>query len=107
MNTDWIDVCAVDELPPGDYKVIETGGTFIAVVHCEGGFHAVEDICTHDGAELTGGTIEGCEIICPRHGARFDLKSGAVLAPPAYEAITVFPTRVENGIIQVRDNRWD
>lgn len=107
MAGDWIDVCPVDELPQGAYTVVEDGGTFIAVVHCEGGFYAVEDICTHDGAELTGGTIEGCQIVCPRHGARFDLKTGAVLAPPAYEPIPVFPTRVENGVIQVRDNRWD
>ncbi|MDH3768790.1 MAG: ferredoxin, partial [Gammaproteobacteria bacterium] len=55
--------------------------------------------------ELTGGPIEGDEIICPRHGARFCLRTGAALTPPAYDDVTVFPVRVENGRIQVLDDR--
>jgi len=55
----------------------------IAVARSGGAYFAIEDICTHDGAELTGGAIEGTEIICPRHGARFCLRTGEALSPPA------------------------
>ena len=55
---------------------------------------------------LTGGCIEGCEIICPRHGARFDIKTGEALTPPAYEPVATLPVRVENGMVQVMDDRW-
>jgi len=102
---EWIDVTAADALSPGDFEVVESGDTLIAVFNINGEFHAIEDICTHDGEELTGGPVEGDEIICPRHGARFCLRTGAALTPPAYEDVTVFPVRVENGRIQVRDNR--
>ena len=71
----------------------------------DGDFYAIEDICTHDGGELTGGIIEGHEIECPRHGARFDIRTGAVLCPPAYEPTAKFPVRVEDGIVYTRDDR--
>ena len=58
-------------------------------------------------AQLTGGTVEGDQIVCPRHGARFCIRTGAALCAPAYEPTDTFPVRVENGEIQVRDDRWD
>ncbi|HET6724536.1 MAG TPA: non-heme iron oxygenase ferredoxin subunit [Gammaproteobacteria bacterium] len=104
---DWIDVSAAAELPPGKFAITDFGDIEIAVINVGGTFYAIEDVCTHDGGELTGGTIEGDQIECPRHGARFCIRTGAVLAPPAYEDIATFPCRVENGIVQVRDNRDD
>jgi 3-phenylpropionate/trans-cinnamate dioxygenase ferredoxin subunit len=74
----------------------------IAVARSGEEFFAVEDICTHDGAELTGGAVEGAEIVCPRHGARFCLRTGRALTPPAYEPIRVFETRVTDGHVWVR-----
>jgi 3-phenylpropionate/trans-cinnamate dioxygenase ferredoxin subunit len=56
---------------------------------------------------LTGGAVEGDVVICPRHGARFCIRTGKVLAPPAYEDVVVFPVRIEAGVVQVRDDRWD
>jgi len=103
--SEWIDVSAEDGLRPGEFEVVESGNTLIAVFNVNGDLHAIEDICTHDGEELTGGPIEGDEIICPRHGARFCLRTGAALTPPAYDDVTVFPVRVENGRIQVLDDR--
>lgn len=100
---DWIDVAAADALKPGEFEVVESGETLIAVFNVDGEYCAIEDICTHDGEELTGGPVDGDEIICPRHGARFCLRTGAALTPPAYDDVTVFPVRVENGRIQVRD----
>jgi 3-phenylpropionate/trans-cinnamate dioxygenase ferredoxin subunit len=105
--SDWVDVARVNELNPGDYRVVDVDDVEIAVINCEGRFCAIEDVCTHDGGVLTGGEIEGCQIECPRHGARFDIKTGKALSAPAYEPVATFPVRVEDGIVQVRDNRVD
>lgn len=105
--SDWIDVAATVDLPPGSYRVVEAEGVAIAVFNVDGEFHAVEDVCTHDFSELTGGCVEGTQIVCPRHGARFDLRTGEALTPPAYEPIAVLPVRIVDDMVQVRDDRWD
>jgi 3-phenylpropionate/trans-cinnamate dioxygenase ferredoxin subunit len=104
---DWVDVAKADEFGPGEYRVVDIDDVEIAVINCEGCFYAIEDVCTHDGGELTGGEIDGCQIECPRHGARFDIKTGEALTPPAYEPVASFPVRIEDGVVQVRDDRWD
>jgi 3-phenylpropionate/trans-cinnamate dioxygenase ferredoxin component len=103
----WVDVAGTGELPPGTHRLVEVDGASVAVFNLDGTYYAIEDVCTHDGGILTGGPVEGDQIVCPRHGARFSIKTGAVLAPPAYEAIATFPVRVDAGRIQVRDARWD
>lgn len=103
----WTRVGAASELVPGSWQVVDVDGARIAVVNVDGSFHAIEDVCTHDGGELTGGQLCGYEITCPRHGARFDVRTGAALCAPAYEATAVFPIRIEDGEVYVRDDRWD
>lgn len=105
--SEWVDVEAVDALPPGGRAVADVDGVMVAVFNVDGRFHAIEDICPHDGGELASGCLEGEEIECPRHGARFNVRTGKVLCPPAYEDVAVFPTRVVNDVVQVRDDRWD
>lgn len=105
--SDWIVVADADALKPGEVRVVDADGTAIAVFNVAGEFFALEDVCTHDGGQLTGGCIEGGEVVCPRHGARFSIRSGEALTPPAYEPTAVFPVRIEGGQIQVRDDRWD
>ena len=105
--SDWINVARQDEFPPGDWRSLDVDGTQVAVFNLSGEYHAIEDQCTHDGGTLTGGAIDGEQIVCPRHGARFSIRTGAVLAPPAYEPVATFPVRIENGMVQVRDARWD
>jgi 3-phenylpropionate/trans-cinnamate dioxygenase ferredoxin subunit len=105
--SDWIRVCTTAELLPGEFRVVYDGDVAIAVFNVDGAHYAIEDVCTHDGGELAGGTIDGYEIECPRHGARFDIRTGAVLAPPAYEPTAAFPVKVENGVVYTRDDRWD
>lgn len=105
--SDWIDVIDQNALADGEHVVVDVDGTDVAVFKIEDRFYAIEDVCTHDGAEIASGELDGCEIVCPRHGARFCVKTGAVKAPPAYEDIDTFPVRIENGRVQVRDNRWD
>lgn len=105
--SEWIKVAACAELVPGSWHVLDVDGAQVAVVNVAGEFFAIEDVCTHDGGELTGGTLCGYEIECPRHGARFDLRTGAALCAPAYEPTAVFPIRIEDGVVWVRDDRWD
>ena len=105
--TDWVDVCAENALANGENIIIDVDGTDVAIFKIDEQFYAIEDVCSHDGAEIASGELEGDEIICPRHGARFCVKTGAVKCAPAYEDIATFPIRIEQGRIEVRDNRWD
>ena len=97
----WTRVCARDEMAPGEHRVVDADGTMIAVFNIDGHHYAIEDVCTHDGGRLTGGPREGCRLVCPRHGAAFDLRTGAVLAPPAYGPLTTFAVREANDRIEV------
>ena len=105
--SDWISVAKLGELAPGSHRVVDVDGAAVVVFNLGGEYYAIEDVCTHDGGQLTGGSIEGGEIVCPRHGARFSIRTGEALTAPAYEPVPKFPVRVENGVIQVRDDRWD
>lgn len=104
MN-DWVRVCATNELLPGEFQVAWDGDTAIAVFNIDGELYAIEDVCTHDGGELAGGPIEGFEIECPRHGARFDLRTGEALCAPAYLPTAKFPVKIEDGAVWTRDDR--
>ncbi len=98
----WLDVANIDELPPGARRVIDMDGIAVAVFNLDGEYFAIQDICPHDGGDLANGVVEeGDVIVCPRHGARFSIKTGTVLGPPAYEDIRTFPVRVSDGKIQV------
>ncbi len=103
--SDWVYVAARYELAPGEFRVVFDGDTAIAVFNVDGAFHAVEDVCTHDGGDLAGGCVDGFAVECPRHGARFDLRTGAVLAPPAVVPIVVMPVRVDADGVWTRDPR--
>jgi 3-phenylpropionate/trans-cinnamate dioxygenase ferredoxin subunit len=97
----WVDAGLTDDIADGEAKSIVVGRRMIAVVRTGESYFAIEDICTHDGAPLTGGEIEGDQIICPRHGARFCLRTGEALTPPAYEPVRVFKIKIENGHLWV------
>ncbi len=111
--SDWVDVANVNAFPAGEVRLLDVDDVPIAIVNAQGEYYALEDVCTHDGSPLLGcalapeEVIEGATLICPRHGARFCMKTGAALSPPAYEPIAIFPTRVDNGVLQVRDDRQD
>jgi len=105
--SDWIDVARSDELADGEWRVVDADGTRVAVFRLGDDYYAIEDVCTHDGGELASGCLDGDVIVCPRHGARFSVRTGVALSAPAYEPTAVFPVRVEQGVVQVRDDRWD
>jgi 3-phenylpropionate/trans-cinnamate dioxygenase ferredoxin subunit len=97
----WLDVASTDELTPGSRRVIDVDGIDVVVFNLDGEFFAVRDVCPHDGGDLAKGALEGEVIICPRHGARFSIRTGAVLGPPAYEDLRTFPLRVADGKVQI------
>ena len=104
---DWVRVGPTADLLPGEYCVVYDGDTPIAVFNIDGDLYAIEDVCTHDGGILTGGPIDGCIITCPLHGATFDIRSGEALTAPAYEPTASFPVRIQDGMVQTKDDRWD
>lgn len=99
--THWINVALVRDFPQGSWQVVTRENQIILVVNVAGEFFAMEDVCTHDGGILSDGALEGDEFACPRHGAKFCVKTGAVTAPPAYEDVRTFPVRIENDMVQV------
>ena len=105
--SDWIDVAGVDEFGPNECKTALMRGVEVDVFNIQGGFFAIEDECSHEANPLSDGTVEGDAVICAKHGARFSLRNGEALSPPAYEPVATFPVRIRDGRVQVRDNRWD
>ena len=97
----WVDVGAADSVTERASLSTEIDGYPVVVVRCGAELFAVEDRCTHDGESLTGAEIEECQIICPRHFAHFDLRTGEALPPPAYEPLRTFKVRQEDGRILV------
>lgn len=100
----WHPVAPAASIADGDYAQIELDAQLIAVFNIHGTFYAIDDLCTHDGGELAGGAIEGDVVICPRHGARFCLRTGAALTPPAYEPVRTYETRVNDGIVEIHSD---
>ena len=106
MN-EWVTVARVAEFGSGERRVVELDDTQVVVFKLGGQYYAIEDVCTHDGGRLTGGAVEGDQIVCPRHSARFCIRTVAALSAPACEPTSTFPVRMQDGVIQVRDDRWD
>jgi 3-phenylpropionate/trans-cinnamate dioxygenase ferredoxin component len=100
----FVKVATRAELPAGSKKLIEIDGRAIAVFNVDGGFHAIDDVCTHDGGPLAEGELIGCEIECPRHGARFDVRTGRPLCMPAIEPVTVHAAELRGEDIYVATN---
>lgn len=100
-NDRFIKVATRAELPPGGKKLIEVEGRAIAVFHCNEAFYAIDDVCTHDGGPLAEGDLIGCEIRCPRHGARFDVRTGKALSMPAFEPVATHAVEIRGDDIYV------
>jgi len=99
--TRYFTVAQVSEIGPGQRDVFDVNETYVAVFNVGGVYYAIEDICTHDDGPLVEGDVEGFEIECPRHGARFDVRTGQATRMPAVEPVRWFPVRVEGNDIQV------
>jgi 3-phenylpropionate/trans-cinnamate dioxygenase ferredoxin subunit len=95
-------VATRSELQPGQRKLIDVDGRAIALFNVDGSFHAIDDVCTHDGGPLAEGELKGCEIQCPRHGARFDVRTGRALSMPAIEPVATHPVEMRGDDVFVR-----
>lgn len=98
---EFVEIAPADQIPVGERLFIEVAGKSIVLINLAGKLFAIGDICTHDNGPVGDGEIEESEIICPRHGARFDLRSGKVTALPAYVDIPAYPVRVVNGVVEI------
>lgn len=101
----YVRVFAERELVDGQMRCVEIDGRAVLVCRTRDGLHAVDAICTHAFARLDEGRLRGYRLICPLHGASFDVRSGAVLGPPATESLRSYASRATDGYIAVRLTR--
>jgi len=94
-------VARVNEIPLGTTRRVEIDGEAVLLCNVSGTFYAIEDTCTHDGGELDQGFLDDCRIMCPRHGAFFDVRTGAALTLPAVLPVRTYAVRVEGNQIFV------
>jgi len=100
-DLEFVPVAKLKELPNGERLFIEIDDHPIVVFNIAGGIFAIGDVCSHDEGPLGEGVVEGFEVVCPRHGARFDIRTGKVLSLPAFIDIPAYPVRVEGEEILV------
>ena len=99
----WVVVCPVEELPPDEMKLLDAGLIAVGVYNVGGELHALEDRCSHDDGPLCEGDWDPEEgvVVCPRHGANFDIRTGRPLTLPAFEPVETYPVRVEGEMVEV------
>jgi nitrite reductase/ring-hydroxylating ferredoxin subunit len=98
---DFVKVAKTTEIEPGQSRLVDVKGKQIALFNVGGEYFALDNACTHEEGPLAEGEISGHTVICPWHGATFDVRSGEVLGPPAYEAVARFSVRVTGTDIEV------
>ncbi len=101
MRRGFVRVASAGAVQPGTVASFEIGGQRIAVCNVGGRFYAVEDVCTHDGASFGRAELDGDEITCPRHGAAFDVRTGAVTRLPAAVPVRTYNVRQQGDDIEV------
>jgi 3-phenylpropionate/trans-cinnamate dioxygenase ferredoxin subunit len=98
---EFVEITPLDQLPAGERLFVEVGGRSIVIFNLAGKLFAIGDICSHDNGPVGDGDIEENDVICPRHGARFDIRTGKVTSLPAIVDIPAYPLRVVNGMIEL------
>ena len=88
-------MAAVSDVPAGDVRVVQCGERSLAVSNIDGELFAIDNVCTHDGGPLGEGRLQRGRIVCPRHGAAFDARTGRVLTLPAVKSVRAYPVRIE------------
>ena len=100
--SDFVKVAALTDIPAGASKLVEVNQVRVALFNLNGEIYAIEDVCTHDGGPLVEGTIVNeCQVQCPRHGARFDIRTGAAVSFPAFEATNTYAVQVKDGAVWI------
>ena len=100
--SEFIKVATVDEIPVGGAKLVEVDFVRVALFNLAGEIYAIEDVCTHDGGPLVEGkVVNGCEVMCPRHGARFDIRTGNALSFPAFEPTKSYAVQIDGNDVWI------
>jgi 3-phenylpropionate/trans-cinnamate dioxygenase ferredoxin subunit len=94
-------IAPAEDLPEGGRLFLEFEDRSVVVFNVDGAYYAIDDVCTHDGGPLGEGRVEGYEISCPRHGARFDVRTGRVLSLPAVQSVSAYPVRAREGFLEI------
>lgn len=102
MIEEFVPVLKTEDLPEGKMKAVNFAGDVVCIIHLKGSFYAINNICTHEGAPLDEGSIQGFEVECPWHGARFDIRTGEVKAPPAEKPVPTYQVKVNGDEILIR-----
>jgi 3-phenylpropionate/trans-cinnamate dioxygenase ferredoxin subunit len=98
---EFVKAASTNEIAPGQARLVNVRGKEIALFNIEGNFFALENACTHEEGPLAEGDIEGHEVTCPWHGARFDIRTGEVLCAPAYDDVAHYNVRITGTDIEV------
>ena len=100
-SIEFVPIGNIDELPVNERIFVEIGDLVILVFNIAGGYFAIGDVCSHDDGPLGEGELDNFEVVCPRHGARFDIRNGKANSLPAYVDIPAYPVRVVDDQIEV------
>jgi 3-phenylpropionate/trans-cinnamate dioxygenase ferredoxin subunit len=100
--SEWVKATRVSEIPEGQMKAVEVGYHNLVICHTSDGFYALDNECSHDSAPISDGELKGKEMVCARHGARFNVEDGAVTAPPAVVGIDSYEVKIDGDLIYVR-----
>jgi 3-phenylpropionate/trans-cinnamate dioxygenase ferredoxin subunit len=99
---DFQPLCNISEIPDPGQQIFEVDDTLVVLFHVDGEFYCIDDVCTHDGGPLSDGSLSGCQIACPRHGAKFDIRTGAAVTMPATEATRAHEVKVDGDQVLVK-----
>ncbi len=98
---DYVEIAPADQIPTGERLFVELGGKSIVLINLAGKLFAIGDVCSHDNGPVGDGEIEENEIICPRHGARFNIHTGKATSLPAIVDIPAYPVRVVEEMVEI------
>ena len=101
VKVEFVEIAPVSELPAGERLFVTIEDKSIVIFNIAGNLYAIADVCSHDNGPLGDGELEGDEVICPRHGARFDIRTGKTMGLPAVVDIPAYPVRVREGMIEI------
>jgi len=99
---DYYLACPVEDVPAGKMQLVEVDDRLVIIFNVDGRYHCIDDVCTHDGGPLSDGELEGCQITCPRHGAKFDITNGQAITMPATQATGSHEVKLDDGNLYVK-----
>jgi 3-phenylpropionate/trans-cinnamate dioxygenase ferredoxin subunit len=100
-KVEFVEIAPASELPNGERLFVDVGDVHVVIFNIAGQFFAISDVCSHDDGPVGDGDLEDFKIICPRHGAEFDIRTGKVVSMPAVVDIPAYPVRVVDGMIEI------